>query len=59
MGQQKRVLSAVILGQKLVDSADSTGLVWTRLGLFYELRVFQHFLFADSTNFGTKACRLG
>ena len=46
------------------DSHDSTGpdksssTRLTQLGLFNELRVFHHFLLADSTNFGTKACRL-
>ena len=43
------------------DSHDSTGPdknSSTCLGLFNELCVFHHFLLADSTNFGTKACRL-
>ena len=43
------LLTLLIFGQKLVDSSDSAGLIWTQLGLFNELRKFQHSLLADLT----------
>ena len=48
--QDNVVLSAVILGQKLVDSTDSTGLIWTHLGILSEMHVFQLFWLAYSND---------
>ena len=37
--KEKSSLSAVYLGQKLDDSADSTGLIWTHLDLFNDKHI--------------------